>query len=160
MAKPTITPELLIDLELNASVAEQMKQSLFVDPATMLAMVEYLRGQAAQLQELRTWRRVDDDLPEPGVTVLACYTNSHGKTRRIRAEYIAPKFRPAYDPDTDEQAVEYDEATDAHYWQAGWYECLDNWSDYSHLVVSEGEVTHWMPLPAAPAIAQEGADHE
>lgn len=135
--------------------------AISANPATMLALVEHLRSQAAQLQALRTWRRADDELPEPGVTVLACYINSHGKARRIRAEYVAPKSRETIEMcDSDEQAVEYDEETDTHYWQAGWYERLDNWCDYSHLVVSEGEVTHWMPLPAAPAIAQEGQSHE
>lgn len=131
------------------------------NPATILALTAHIHSLTEQLQALRTWRRVDDELPEPGVTVLACYTNSHGKTRRIRAEYVAPKSREADGVcDEDECNVEYDEETDQYYWKAGWYELLDNWSDYSHLAVTEGDITHWIPLPAAPAIAQEGADHE
>jgi len=48
---------------------------------------------------------------------------------------------------------EYDETTDTYYWAAGWYECIDNWDDYSHVAVSEGAVTHWMQMPDAPALA-------
>ena len=32
----------------------------------------------------------------------------------------------------------------------GWYECIDNWDDYTEVAIHEGEPTHWMPLPAPP----------
>lgn len=102
-------------------------------------------------QEPVAWISVEDGLPKSGMTVLACYTNSHGKVRRIRAEYVASKSRELDDfCDPDESAAEYDEETDQHYWSPGWYECIDNWSDYTSLAVTEGDVTHWMPLPAVP----------
>lgn len=111
----------------------------------------HIRSLTERLEKAGAWISVSDRLPEPGVTVLACYTNSHGKVRRIRAEYVAPKSRVAdYPCDTDEECVEYDEAADQHYWLPGWYECVDNWSDYTSLAVTEGEVSNWTPLPAAP----------
>lgn len=100
------------------------------------------------------WVSVEDRLPDSGLHVLACYTNRLGKGRRIRAEYIAPKSREVdevtADPDT--QCVEYDEATDTYYQVAGWYELIDNWDEYSSIAVVEGDVNHWMPLPAAPEV--------
>jgi hypothetical protein len=100
-------------------------------------------------QEPVAWISVTDALPKSGVTVLACYRNRLGKLRRIRAHWIAAKTAEANSEDWD-QCSEYDEATDTYYVTEGWYECIDNWGDYSAVAVSEGDVTHWMPLPEAP----------
>jgi hypothetical protein len=104
---------------------------------------------ARQEQEPVAWISVTDALPKSGVTVLACYRNRLGKLRRIRAHWIAAKTAEANSEDWD-QCSEYDEATDTYYVTEGWYECIDNWGDYSAVAVSEGDVTHWMPLPEAP----------
>ena len=93
------------------------------------------------------WVPVTERMPASGVTVLACYTNSAGKVRRIRAEWVAAK---TIESDADSEISEYDETTDCYYDPEGWYEKIDNWGDYSSVVVNEGEVTHWMPLPAHP----------
>jgi hypothetical protein len=100
-------------------------------------------------EEPVAWVSVTDALPKSGVTVLACYRNRLGKLRRIRAHWIAAKTAEANSEDWD-QCSEYDEATDTYYVTEGWYECIDNWGDYSAVAVSEGDVTHWMPLPEAP----------
>jgi hypothetical protein len=104
---------------------------------------------ARQEQEPVAWISVTDALPKSGVTVLACYRNRLGKLRRIRAHWSAAKTAEANSEDWD-QCSEYDEATDTYYVTEGWYECIDNWGDYSAVAVSEGDVTHWMPLPEAP----------
>jgi hypothetical protein len=96
------------------------------------------------------WVCVTQALPKSGVKVLACYRNRLGKLRRIRAHWIAAKTVEASSEDWD-QCSEYDEATDTYYVTEGWYECIDNWGDYSAVAVSEGDVTHWMALPEAPA---------
>ena len=107
-------------------------------------------------RDAQQWISVEDRLPDSGLCVLAYYTNSHGKGRRIRAEYVAPKSREVEweyaDPDT--QCVEHDEESDSFYLTAGWYELIDNWEEYTSIAVVEGEVTHWMPLPAAPIALQ------
>lgn len=99
------------------------------------------------------WISAKDRVPDSGHTVLATYRNRLGKLRRIRAQYVAPKTREQ-NYDCDELEAEYDEERDAYYWKAGWYECIDNWSDYSHVAVCEGEVTHWTQMPPAPTDAE------
>ena len=97
------------------------------------------------------WQHVGNDLndlPKSGVTVLACYTNSFGKIRRIRAKWVAAKSSESH---SDSDWGEYDEASDTYYDPEGWYEQIDNAVDYSAMFVSD-TVTHWMPLPSPPAI--------
>lgn len=96
------------------------------------------------------WIPVSERLPESERTVLAFYLNSHGKGRRVRAEYIAAKTKSADDGWDSDEPADYDEQADEYFWPAGWYEVMDNWDDLTHMVIHEGEVTHWMPLPAAP----------
>ena len=98
-------------------------------------------------QQPVVWTSIKDAMPKSGVTVLACYKNSHGNLRRIRAEWTAAK---TVESNSDYDFGEYDEETDAYWSPEGWYECIDNWDEYSSVMVSEGEVTHWMPLPLAP----------
>lgn len=101
------------------------------------------------------WVACAERMPASGVTVLACYTNRAGNVRRIRAEWVAAK---TIESDADSEISEYDEATDCYYDPEGWYEKIDNWGDYSRVAVVEGEITHWMPLPAAPHPAAKGAE--
>ena len=98
------------------------------------------------------WISVTERLPDSGKHVLAYYTNSFSKGRRIRAEYIAPKSREVdwECADTDTQCVEHDEESDSFYLTEGWYELMDNWDEYSSIAVVEGVVSHWMPLPKGP----------
>ena len=116
---------------------------------------------ASEQQPARGWTSVEDRLPESGKTVLATYQNRLGKLCRIRAQFIASKTREQH-YEYDECEGEYDEATDTYYWRAGWYECIDNWGDYSHVAVCEGSVTHWMLIPEAPALiaAAKGDGHD
>ena len=44
----------------------------------------------------------------------------------------------------------YDEESDTDYWPQGWYEQIDNWEELSSVMVHEGEVTCWVPLPEFP----------
>lgn len=99
------------------------------------------------------WIPVSERLPESERTVLAFYLNSHGKGRRVRAEYIAAKTKSADDGWDSDEPADYDEQADEYFWPAGWYEVMDNWDDLTHMVIHEGEATHWMPLPESPAIA-------
>ena len=115
-------------------------------------------GQQAETAELEAdaarfrWIPVTEQMPNPGNVVLAAYKNRCGNWRRIRARWIPAK---TVESDGDSDIGEYDEATDAYYDPEGWYECMDNWDEYAYIVVTHGDVTHWMPLPEAPAIAKE-----
>lgn len=102
-----------------------------------------------------TWVAVAERLPTSGRTVLAFYINSVGRVRRIRAQY-AERWTIEVDAataDPDTECVEYSESADAFYLLEGWYECIDNWDAYVRIAVTECQVSHWMPLPAAPAEA-------
>ncbi|MDT4867311.1 hypothetical protein FQZ97_1022130 [compost metagenome] len=113
--------------------------------AELRRMVEQL----AQRQQVgQQWISVSERLPEPGKKVIAFYSNLLCKDRRIMACYYGHRQREGYIEDCCN--YDYDEATDTYWWPAGWYECIENWDDFSHLMVSEGEITHWMPLQAAP----------
>jgi hypothetical protein len=92
------------------------------------------------------WVAVTDRLPEG--TVLAYYTNSHGKGRRIRARYV--KRFTQESEDIDNFDAQYNEDDDTYYDAEGWYELIDNWGDYSSVAVVEGEITHWRELPPPP----------
>lgn len=99
------------------------------------------------------WISVKDRLPDSSKNVLAYYQNSMGNSRRIRAAWIAAKTVESNLEDND--CDEYDDTTDAYYMKEGWYEQIDNWDEYSSVTVCEGDVTHWMPIPPAPAPSKE-----
>ena len=106
---------------------------------------------AFKAHQVERWIPVTERLPSRCQPVLACYTNCYGRGRTIRAQWLA-KFQQESD-DIDNFYAEYDEETDTYYDPEGWYELIDNWDEYSSVAVTEGIITHWMPLPAAPALA-------
>jgi hypothetical protein len=94
------------------------------------------------------WIPVAQDLPTPGAKVLATYVNKYNKPRRIIGHYI-----PAGHAECccdDECDCEYDEDRDNYYYPAGWYESIENWHDFACVMVCDGEVSHWLPLPSPP----------
>lgn len=110
-------------------------------------MAVYSAPVAAQAAQPDPWISVKDAMPKSGVIVLAYYINSHNHSRRIRAKWTAAKTEEA---NAEFYWGEYDEETDTYWTPEGWYECIDNWDEFSSIMVSEGEITHWMPLPLAP----------
>jgi len=103
-----------------------------------------------ELQRLRAekaWLPIET-APRDGKKMLVAYRNTLGKWRTVIAVYAA-KF-------TMEQGDEfldwgdYDEETDCYYLPEGWYECIENWDDYSSVHIGGNVPTHWMPLPPPP----------
>lgn len=86
------------------------------------------------------------ELPEKDQIVIATYLNQWGKRRRVRAVYIRQYEEEESGPD-DESCVEYCEEQDEWYIKEGWYELIDNWDTYSSVVIVEGKVDHWLPMP-------------
>lgn len=99
---------------------------------------------------LGSWVPVVERMPPSGAVVLVAYRNERGEWRRIRAQWIAAK---SVEAGCDSEIGEYDEATDTYYDPEGWYESINNWDDYSAVMVYEGQPSHWMPLPAPPISA-------
>jgi hypothetical protein len=143
-----------------AAVMEDLKWAVSeleaLDDATVQFVLDVLRKHLvagsftpAQPAIKREWIAVDERMPKPGAYVLAVFRYPSGKQRVIRAMH-APRHTLSED-DYGEfvtEGADYDEATDITYWQEGWYECNEN--EETHWHVSE-KVTHWMPLPDAPA---------
>lgn len=82
-----------------------------------------------------------------GLPVLVYYLNQLGKGRSVKAMY-ADRF--AIESQCDDEYVEYSEEADEYYMPEGWYECIDNWDEYSFVSITEGTPTHWMPIPEPP----------
>ena len=96
---------------------------------------------------MENWIPVTERMPEPGSKVLITYLNSLGNRRTVCGWHAPEKY---FEAASESEIAEYDEATDNYYDPAGWYESIDNWEDYSHVVVHEGQPSHWMPLPEPP----------
>lgn len=94
-------------------------------------------------------------LPAPCLKVIATYVNRLGNRRTIMAKWVPGKTEEAHS--LDDEFGEYDEATDTTYAPEGWYEVIDNCDDCTFVAVSEGAITHWMPLPEAPDAIRAGA---
>ena len=92
------------------------------------------------------WMPIETVMPESGQVVLACYKNETGKVRIIRAQWVKAKTSES---GWESDCGEYDEEADCYYDPEGWYECIDNWNEYSSVFVS-ANITHWMPLPPPP----------
>ena len=93
------------------------------------------------------WISVQSRMPDAGKNVLACYKNRSGVSRRICAFWRAGK---TVESGEDSEIGVYDEADDCYYDPEGWYESIDNWSDYTYCSVTEGVISHWMALPEPP----------
>jgi len=92
------------------------------------------------------WISVEDDLPEK--KCIATYINSMGNRRYIIASYFSK--HQVESNGEDDAYDEYCEDKDCYFYCEGWYEQQDNWAEYSSIFVTEGDVTHWMPLPDDP----------
>jgi len=129
---------------------DQIKAMLQLEKDTLIDMINDLGKKVEELESQlkRTWTSVNDQMPEPGVPVIALVNpNEYGKTRRIRAMWVPAKTLELH---LDAEGGMYDEATDTFYCEEGWYET----NEYKevHWNVS-GTITHWQKLPPLP-------DHE
>ena len=108
-----------------------------------------LLKQAADALEQMEWVSVEAEPPPANIPLLATYKNSLGKTRTIKAMWV-PRFTHEGMNEFEDLDLDYSEDTDTYYWPEGWYECLDNWDDYSYILVYQGTPTDYQPLPTPP----------
>ena len=76
--------------------------------------------------------------------VMVGYVNQYKHKRIICAEYI-PMFTLLAEEGND--WAEYNEYDDEYYVPEGWYECIDNWGDFSSVAITEGVPEVWMDIP-------------
>jgi len=112
------------------------------EPMPGLHCIE-LREAADEIERLRAaiaappvWQPIET-APKDGRKIIVAYVNRNGKPRTVMARWL-----------TDERAAEMD--TDGVGLEGGWYECIDNWDDYTEVAIHEGEPANWMPLPKGP----------
>lgn len=98
------------------------------------------------------WQLIET-APKDCTRVILAYRNAFCKWRRVIAFY-APKLTIEQD-DCGEGWCEYDEVNDRFCLPEGWYECIDNWDDYSYVHIGENIPSHWMPLPPPPKEASD-----
>lgn len=84
-----------------------------------------------------SWMPIES-APMTGRKVILFYVNRSSRPRTVMARWL-----------TDEQAAETD--GDGVGLEGGWYECIDNWDNYTEVAIHEGEPSHWMPLPPPPS---------
>ena len=101
------------------------------------------------------WISVKESMPDKNV--LVCYKNCMGNWRTVKAFY-ANRFEVESGSDDSECANEYSEEKDDYFLIEGWFECIDNWGEFSSIYISpsEHEVTHWMPMPKLPSAIRQG----
>ena len=95
------------------------------------------------------WISVEDGLPGTSKPVLVFYKNGLNKGRIVKALY-AKKFTVEDMGDYRDLICDYHEERDTYYLTEGWWEMVDNWYEWSHTKIDQGEVTHYMPLPPPP----------
>lgn len=126
----------MTDRELMQQALEAIDHFDDVDKTT--AAIAALRERLAQPGLDAGWQPIET-APKTGKKVILFYLNRNNFPRTVMARWL-----------TDEQAAETD--TDCVGLEGGWYECIDNWDDYTEVAIHEGEPTHWMPLPPAPIV--------
>ena len=94
------------------------------------------QAQSVPATGAQPWQPIET-APRDGRKIIVAYVNRNSKVRTVMARWM-----------TDEQAAETD--SDGVGLEGGWYECIDNWDDYTEVAIHEGEPEHWMPLPTAP----------
>jgi hypothetical protein len=117
-------------------------EALESDPISHAGLVSRKQAITALRQALETeqepvaWQPIES-APKTGRKVILFYKNRLHVGRTVIARWL-----------TDEQATEID--GDGVGLEGGWYECIDNWDDFTEVAIHEGEPSHWMPFPAPP----------
>lgn len=127
------------------------------DKTATLMLLELERRKTAPQPEQSGWIGVEDRLPEvaagdEGEFIVCVYRSHNGESYSFSARFL--NDYPLHTDYEDEPAL-----------HSGWYDVkehadYDGW--YSPLIDenSGDKVTHWMPMPAAPAMAAQGESHE
>lgn len=99
------------------------------------------------------WIPVSERLPETNKDVQVTFREYMEYCKKYRYGICKAIYIPKYSVtneemnwDNDDTNYDYLEKEDKYYVPSGWYEVVENWSDYTHVYIS-CEVTAWQPLP-------------
>jgi hypothetical protein len=114
----------------------------FMGERKMKSFIQLLDAKIAKAKggDVMEWKAVIKG-QEPKGKVLAAYRNRHQKWRRICAQYVG-KFEIEAESDFYDDTGDYCEEKDAYFLPSGWYELIENWSEYSMVFVSD-EITYF-----------------
>jgi len=97
------------------------------------------------------WIDISKRQPQARQCVLACFTNKHGHTWRVIADYIPHRTILAEDylceDAFDCEWLDYDQENECEWTPEGFYEFTYE-GEINHFL--SNPVTHWMPLPPKP----------
>jgi len=122
------------ELALRAALAQQTQTPCDIAEDGVCEVIDCCRNSTQEEQD--SWQPIAT-APKTGRKVILFYLNRNSLPRTVMARWV-----------TDEEAAETD--GEGVGLEAGWYECIDNWDEYTEVAIYEGEPTHWMPLPEAP----------
>jgi hypothetical protein len=119
---------------LRAALAQETQTPCDIAEDGVCEVIDCCRNSPQEEQD--SWQPIAT-APKTGRKVILFYLNRNSLPRTVMARWV-----------TDEEAAETD--GEGVGLEAGWYECIDNWDEYTEVAIYEGEPTHWMPLPEAP----------
>jgi hypothetical protein len=93
------------------------------------------------------WKTIDSAPTQ--TSVLIHYKNGAGRSRVIKAIFT-PRWTVEYQDSEygdGEGCYEYHEERDCYYYVEAWWEQIDNWGDFTQVMVCEGTPDLWHPLP-------------
>ena len=101
-------------------------------------------------EQAQQWISVADEMPKSNKPVFNFYRNVLSKSRTVVGFYCGHHERSTENYGDFDEGGDWSDDGEVKYWPAGWYECVENWDDYSAVAIYEGVPTHWMPLPEPP----------
>jgi len=111
------------------------------DPEAGAIALQQVRASVEDLAIGQQWRPISE-APKDGKKIILRYLNRNNFERHVFGCWL-----------TQEQAEEHD--ADGVGLEAGWYECIENWPDYTEVTIHEGEPSRWLPLDALPPAPKE-----
>jgi len=131
---------------------------MFLQEAIEMGLGEQIKPTELAISSLEKqltngWIPTSDRFPEIKKDVQVTFREFMDYDKKYRhgickAIYISKHSIKSEDMGWDdcEELEEYDKLEDVYYVKSGWYEVVENWSEYTHVYIN-CEVIAWQPLP-------------